>query len=125
MKLNEQTSCPSFLQRAMDGQDLVIYGDESQSRDFVRVSDVTRFLAAAMEESDASTPVTNGCIGRGTSVFELGNTLIKRYKGRIVHDLGRPGDIRRSLGAPELAAKILGVQAQISFEQGLTTLGYY
>jgi UDP-glucose 4-epimerase len=111
-----------FLQRAIDGKDLVIYGDGGQSRDFIHVSDVTRFLVAAMEKASASAPVANVCTGRGTSVLELGNMLIERHGNRIVHESGRPGDIRQSLGSPELAMNVLGVQAEISFQDGLTTL---
>ena len=90
-----------FLQRAIDGKDLVIYGDGQQSRDFIHVSDVTRFLVAAMEKADATAPVANVCTGRSTSVTDLARMLVERYGGAIVHEAGRAGDVRRSLGSPE------------------------
>lgn len=111
-----------FLQRAIEGRDLVIYGDGSQSRDFIHVYDVTRFLAAAMEEADLTAPVVNVCTGIATSVRELAGILVDRHGGKIVHELGRPGDIRRSLGSPKLASRQLGISAEVPFREGLATL---
>jgi UDP-glucose 4-epimerase len=111
-----------FLQRAIDGKDLVIYGDGDQSRDFIHVTDVTRFLVAAMKNADPSAPVVNVCTGDATSVAELAQLLVERYGGRIVHEPGRAGDIRQSLGSPEQALQRLGVSATISFRDGLATL---
>lgn len=111
-----------FLQKAIDGQNLTIYGDGSQSRDFIHVRDVTRFLVAAMDKASSSAPVANVCTGRSTSVSELAEMLVERYGGRIVHEPGRPGDIRRSLGSPDLAARQLAIRAEIPFREGLATL---
>lgn len=111
-----------FLQKAIEGRDLTIYGDGSQSRDFIHVRDVTRFLVAAMDKASTSAPVVNVCTGRSTSVSELAELLVDRYGGRILHQPGRPGDIRRSLGSPDLALHQLGIQAEIPFREGLATL---
>ncbi len=111
-----------FLQKAIDGQHLTIYGDGSQSRDFIHVRDVTRFLVAAMDKASSSAPVVNVCTGRSTSVSELAEMLVERYGGRIVHEPGRSGDIRRSLGSPDHAAWQLGIRAEIPFREGLATL---
>jgi UDP-glucose 4-epimerase len=111
-----------FLQKAIDGRDLTIYGDGGQSRDFIHVHDVTRFLVAALDRASTSAPVVNVCTGRSTSVAELARLLVDRYGGRIVHEPERPGDIRRSLGSPDLAARSLGTTAEIPFRDGLRTL---
>lgn len=111
-----------FLQKAINGRDLIIYGDGGQSRDFIHVQDVTRFLVAAMDRASASAPVVNVCTGRSTSVLELAQMLVERYGGRIVHEPGRPGDIRRSLGSPDMAAERLGITAEMSFREGLTRI---
>ena len=111
-----------FLQRAQDGQDLVIHGDGSQSRDFIHVHDVTRFLTTAMDSADAKAPVVNVCTGNAVSIAELAGLLVNRYGGKVVHAPNRPGDIRCSLGSPELATRLLGISAQTSFKQGLESL---
>ncbi len=111
-----------FLQRAVDGQDLVIYGDGGQSRDFIHVSDVTRFLVAAMEKADVSAPVVNVCTGKGTSVADLARILVERHGSKIRYEPGRPGDIRTSLGSPDLALRTLGIAAEIPFREGLQTI---
>ncbi len=86
-----------FLQKAADGEDLVIFGDGGQSRDFIHVNDVVRFLVAAMENADASAPVVNVCTGKGTSVAELAQMLVEHSR--------RSGSsrARTSGGCPPLA----------------------
>lgn len=111
-----------FLQRAVDGEELVIYGDGDQSRDFVHVYDVTRFLVAAIQKADVSAPVVNVCTGKGTSVTELARILVERYRAKIRYEPARAGDIRTSLGSPELAHRVLGITAEIPFRQGLQTI---
>ena len=50
---------PIFLSRARGGEDLVIYGDGGQTRDFVHVSDVVRANVAAMEHGSGISLTTN------------------------------------------------------------------
>lgn len=111
-----------FLQRAVDGEDLVIYGDGDQTRDFIHVYDVTRFLVAAMQKADVCAPVVNVCTGRGTSVAELAGILVERHGAKIRYEPARAGDIRTSLGSTELARRELGVAAEMQFREGLQTI---
>ncbi|MDF1531897.1 MAG: NAD-dependent epimerase/dehydratase family protein [ANME-2 cluster archaeon] len=87
---------PIFMSRAQAGEDLVIYGDGKQTRDFVHVSDVVRANVAAMEHGDGG--VFNVATGRSVSINELARTVLEITGSRagIVYQPERAGDIRHS-----------------------------
>src|SRR5581483_11955503 len=80
-------------------------------------------LAAAMarlQEKPAQF-TCNVCTGRSVSIRELAETISKIAGGvAIGHAPGRAGDIRHSLGDPTLARSLLGVEAKVSLQDGLS-----
>jgi UDP-glucose 4-epimerase len=117
---------PVFAERVRRGEPLLIDGDGRQSRDFVYVGDVVRALVAAMRRLEAkparaTAEIFNVCSGRATTVLELAR-LLMRFVGHavpVVHGPPRDGDIRHSIGSPELLAASLGVRATVPLEEGL------
>ena len=87
---------PIFLSRARAGEDLVIYGDGRQTRDFVHVLDVVRANVAAMEHGDGE--VFNVATGESVTIRELAETIvdITGTGAGIVHEDERVGDVRDS-----------------------------
>lgn len=71
---------PNFVQKALIGKSIIIYGDGSQSRSFTHVSDVTSALIALMAEPGAVGQVFN--VGGDTEVTieELAG-LVKEMAG--------------------------------------------
>jgi UDP-glucose 4-epimerase len=115
-----------FCDRLRAGQDITIFGDGGQTRDFVYVGDVVAALLAAMELLPEGSPVFNVCTGRNTSVRELAETIAElcRIAPVIQFRPPRAGDIKESLGNPERAAAVLGVRARVDLRSGLArTLG--
>jgi UDP-glucose 4-epimerase len=110
-----------FLDRLLRGAPVDIYGDGEQVRDFVYVADVIRFLLAGMERASLKARVFNVCTGRPTSILSLarmiGEICGQRLQLRFLPR--RQGDIGQSLGAPEEAARALGVTAQVGLVNGL------
>ncbi len=106
------------------GQDLTIFGDDQQTRDFVYVSDVVRHLMAGMEGASIEVPVFNVCTGRETSVLTLAETMADLLSTPLSIEFqpARNGDIRRSLGSPVLASAALRVAAETRFAAGLEHL---
>jgi UDP-glucose 4-epimerase len=86
---------PIFIDRALAGKDLVIFGDGGQTRDFISVKDVA---AANMFALAAPAGVYNvGCGGRIT-VNDLAAQIIDLTgsSSAVVHEPARPGDIYHS-----------------------------
>jgi len=111
---------PIFMQQLLSGEPLIIYGNGKQSRDFIFVEDVVRanLLAA---ESDLAGETYNICTGRETNLLDLMEVLseLTPNQPQVRFAPPRPGDIKRSAGSPEKAAKALGFLAEIPLAKGL------
>jgi UDP-glucose 4-epimerase len=107
-----------FLERLADGEETTIFGDGGQTRDFIYVGDVVRAVLAAAEHAGG---VFNVGTGVETSVNEL-HAACRRVTGierEPDYAQERPGDIRRSVTDPALAARELGWRAEQSLDDGL------
>ncbi|MEE8351641.1 MAG: NAD-dependent epimerase/dehydratase family protein [Rhodospirillales bacterium] len=110
-----------FAERILSGQSITVFGDGQQVRDFIYVSDIVSFLLAGMKFASTSAPVYNACTGSGTNIFQLARSLasVNSTSVDIKMAAARAGDIRVSLGDPNLAQEKLGVQANVNLGAGL------
>ncbi|MDX6513825.1 MAG: UDP-glucose 4-epimerase, partial [Gaiellaceae bacterium] len=107
-----------FLDRMAAGQPTAIYGDGTQTRDFIYVKDVVAGMLAAAGH-DAG--VFNIAAGESTSVSEL-HRLCRAVSGRDEepeYGPARPGDLMHSALDPARAREELGWSAATSLEDGL------
>ncbi len=113
-----------FVAAAIAGKPITIHGDGEQTRDFVYIDDVTRAMVLAEERASAAGPIANICTGVPTSINELATIITRRVDRApaIGHSEPRAGDIRRSVGDPTLAGRLLGWQAAISLSDGIDRL---
>ena len=111
---------PIFARRLVNGEAITIYGDGKQSRDFIFVKDVVRanLLAA---ESESAGEAFNICTGHETSLLDLLEELseVSPQQPEVRFEAPRPGDIYRSLGNPEKAARAFDFRARTSLADGL------
>jgi len=115
-----------FAQRLLAGQECTIFGDGGQTRDFVYVGDVARANLLALESSYVG-PVNVGT-GVETSVSQLYGRMAEAagVTKPARHAEGKPGEQRRSVIAPQLAARVLGWRPEVPLAQGLArTLDYF
>lgn len=117
-----------FMTRAIANQAPVIFGDGSQSRDFVYVKDVVNALILAANSNKAAGAVMNIGTGNNISINRLWD-LIASLTGRQlapVYAPARAGDILHSVADINLAGSLLKYRPGFSLEQGLaSTLEWY
>ncbi len=116
-----------FVDRVLSGMGLSIYGDGSQTRDFVYVADAVRFLRAAMQHVCVVPAVYNVCTGDSVTIDQLARIVINAA-GRQVpvgHLTSRKGDIRTSVGHSGLAKRMLGLETRTRLVQGVHSLLEY
>jgi UDP-glucose 4-epimerase len=110
-----------FVERAKRGLLPVIYGDGTQTRDFIHVADVARFVEVVLDRGAAG--VFNVGTGRAVSIRELAAIVMRLagLGGEPLYGPPRPGDIKHSV-ADVSKAKSLGWQPQMPLEEGLRRL---
>jgi len=93
---------PIFIQRALAGQTLTIYGDGLQTRDFVHVKDVVAANAFAALQPGL-TGVFNVGYGGQITILELARRILRttHSPAGIEHLPERPGDVRHSCASIE------------------------
>ena len=112
---------PQFLNRIMRGGSVVVYGDGTQTRDYVYIDDVVDALIAAGEKENLDGEVINIGSGVETSVNEL-IALIEEVAGRRAHVLynhEQSGGVRRLVADIEKAERLLGFSPKKSLPEGL------
>ena len=109
-----------FINRALKGEPLIIYGDGKQTRDFIYVKDVVKANILAAESNKANGKVFNVARGDRTSILELALKIIEitDSSSSIIFDKPRPGDIRHSQADISEIRK-LGFKPEYSLEEGL------
>jgi len=109
-----------FINRALAGEPLVIFGDGKQTRDFIYVKDVVRANILVAESRKANGRVFNVATRKQTSILELAMKIIEitGTTSSIIFNKPRPGDIRHSLADISEIRK-LGFEPEFSLEEGL------
>jgi UDP-glucose 4-epimerase len=114
-----------FVDRIMQDKRITVYGDGSQTRDFVYIGDVARANVAALQSG-----LTGACnVGTGvqSSLLDLVEVL-SRITGKtssVGHEAARDGDIKYSLAEVTKMNSRLGVTAKTGIEDGLKALIRY
>ncbi|MBF0422213.1 MAG: NAD-dependent epimerase/dehydratase family protein [Magnetococcales bacterium] len=113
-----------FAAKIRTGQPITIFGNGTQTRDFVHVNDVVHFLLAGMGRGRHNPEIYNVCTGRQTSLNQLVQILFQEADNHvpIVHADPRPGDIHHSLGDPSYASLHLAQTATTDMATGLRGL---
>jgi nucleoside-diphosphate-sugar epimerase len=112
------------VDRFLQGETPLVYGDGEQYRDFVYVANVVEAnLLAGRVPTAAGRCYNIGC-GRRTTLNDL-LRILGRLVGREVsprHADARPGDIRESVADISRAQAELGYEPLIDVEEGLRRL---
>ncbi|MFO0616066.1 MAG: SDR family oxidoreductase [Polyangiaceae bacterium] len=113
---------PRFVDRAISGRPIEIYGDGEQTRDFCFVKNtVEANLQAAATPKKLAGEVVNIAGGRRIALNDLVKE-IGRVLGRDVaveHGAPRAGDIRHSLGDISRAGELFGYDPKVKWEDGI------
>ncbi len=110
-----------FIEKARAGQSPVIFGDGTQTRDFISVHDIVDIIKLLLEKEDANGHVFNAGTGISITVSELANMVLETFDVDVPVQYmpERPGDIRYSCSDISKAQKILGFEPKVSLREGL------
>ena len=117
---------PIFMEKAIKGEDITVYGDGEQTRDFIYVKDIVGGLTYVAEHPEV-TGVYNGGYGGQITINDLANIIIDAAgsTSKVVHLPERPGDVKHSRSCAD-KLRNAGWTPKYTLEEGLkTTLEYF
>ena len=112
---------PQFIKQAIGGGSLVVFGDGTQTRDFVYAEDVTDALVATATAANVNGEVINIGSGQETSIGDLVK-YVERTVGRKVEALYNTsvgGGVQRLYADIVKARDLLGFKPRVSLDEGL------
>jgi len=118
----------NFIMQALQGRDITIYGDGSQTRSFCYVDDLVDGLIRLMESDDEVTgPVNLGNPGE-FSIRELAEKVIAQVGSgsELIYEPLPEDDPTQRQPDISLARELLGWQPKVSLAEGLPrTVEYF
>lgn len=112
-----------FTRRVLTGQPPIIYGDGSQTRDYMHIGDLVRAYDLIFGSSRSFKEVINFGSGKDIRIVDLANKIIelcgRKGKMKPVHVAPRPGEIEKMVADCSKAKKILDWEPKYTLERGL------
>ncbi|MBI4094188.1 MAG: NAD-dependent epimerase/dehydratase family protein [Candidatus Liptonbacteria bacterium] len=113
---------PRWIEAMRAGHPITIYGDGSQTRDFIHVRDIAGAILRALTAEASG--IFNIASGKETSLLALRDMLAKENGGACEtrNEPARNGDISRSVADISVARRILGFEPSVPLEEGIREL---
>ena len=111
-----------FSTRIRNGNEIVIFEDGKESRDFVYIDDVVRATVAGVEHAHVEQEVFNVGSGVCTDVTTVARTLLSAYGADVPLRISgnfRLGDIRHNFADLTRVHDRLGFIPQVTFDSGI------
>ena len=112
-----------FSTRMLNGNDIDIYEDGEESRDFVFINDVVDATVLALEKEDANHQIFNVGSGVATTVSQVANSLKEYYSSNVnitISGKYRLGDIRHNYADLSKIKEALGFSPKFDFNSGIS-----
>jgi len=109
-----------FIKNKLDGKELRIYGDGTQTRDLLYVEDCARFVVEAGYSDKVNGEIVNAGLGRDISINDLAKLIVDdESRIRHVEHIHPQSEIRKLLCNYGKAKRLLGWEPTVSLEEGI------
>ncbi|MFA5369527.1 MAG: SDR family NAD(P)-dependent oxidoreductase [Candidatus Omnitrophota bacterium] len=110
-----------LIRRALMGEDIMIYGDGSQTRDFTYILDVVNSSEKALYAKGCDGEVVNIGTGVRTSILSLARAIIDitNSRSKIRFMSKRLNDVLNRCAEIDKMSRVLGYTPEFRLEQGL------
>lgn len=109
-----------FIKRALAGETLSIYGDGTQTRDFLYVEDCADFVVKCGYSNSVNGQIVNAGLGRDITVNDLARLIVKdEMRIRHVEHIHPQSEIMKLLCNSKKAESLLGWSPSYTLEAGI------
>jgi len=111
-----------FSTRIKNGNDITIFEDGKESRDFVYIDDIVDATILGIEKDEANYEVFNVGLGKAINVLTVANILVSEYSSNSKIEISgnyRLGDIRDNYADLTKIREKLGFEPKVGFEEGI------
>ena len=130
--LHKSSVVAKFIRQALDGETLEVYGDGTQTRDFIYIDDLIDALILSSHVDNIGGEAFQIASGIETTVGEMTDNLIHVMKQygikdiKVINGETRIGDVTRNYSDTTKAKQRLNWQPKVSQEEGLLkTVEYF
>lgn len=130
--LHKSSVVAKFIRKALDGEVLEVFGDGSQTRDFIYIDDLIDALVLSSKVKGIGGEAFQIASGMETTVGEMTNNLVKVMQEygvngiKVINGDDRLGDVKRNYSDTSKAKKRLNWQPKVSQKEGLIkTVEYF
>jgi UDP-glucose 4-epimerase len=130
--LHKNSVVARFIRQAMAGEELEIFGDGAQTRDFIYIDDLIEALVLAASKDDIGGEIFQIATSNETTLNELLAHLIDALNEAglptpvVRNTEKRLGDVMRNFSDTSKAMRYLGWQSKTSLAEGLReTISYF
>lgn len=109
---------PIFVGRGLAGQPLIVFGDGSQSREFMNVEDIVTAYDLVLGRDDLAGETINFGTGESVTIRKIAELVSQRLDATIVEGPFRPGEVQ-GFTLNSSKARTLGFSPNIKFADGL------
>lgn len=124
MRPDDGRVIPTFLRQALDGENLTVYGDGSQTRSFCYVSDLISGIRAfeRLPAEEAANEVINIGSTEEITITQLAEIVLETVEtsSNIVHEPLPEGDPKRRRPDTDRAENVLGWEQTVGLREGLS-----
>lgn len=120
---------PNFIEKALNGEDLVITGTGRESRDFTFVDDLVDLMLRAALSPSKDGEIFNGGTGDRTEILQMAE-IIKEVTGSVSNIVFKPArnwdKVKDRLSDTSKSAQELGYAPNVNIREGLEkTIKWY
>ena len=114
-----------FIKRASQGEVLEIYGDGTQTRDYIFIEDLIRAIKLSATVEGVGGETFQIATNAETTVREIADRLIPALAAAGIKDVevrntdARRGEVRRNFADTSKAKRMLGWQTETNLDEGL------
>ncbi|MEX2431194.1 MAG: NAD-dependent epimerase/dehydratase family protein [Dehalococcoidia bacterium] len=107
-----------FVERALNNEPLVVFGDGAQTREYMNVDDLVAGYELVLQRDGLAGETVNLGTGESVSIKTIAQLVAKRFNATVMTGPVRPGEVP-SFELDSAKARALGFTPRVSFADGL------